>query len=87
MGDVLEFTGEYYTRVKRSKTLADTLALDLVISMQDQHNLDISDQQFVYDMAWVVKFLEVLLDNQFVVSNRLATLMESMRSGESRSKE
>ena len=48
MGDVLEFTGEYYTRVKRSKTLADTLALDLVISMQDQHNLDISDQQFVY---------------------------------------
>ena len=87
MGDLLEFTGEYYTQVKRSKALADTLALDLVISMQDQHNLDISDQQFVYDMAWVVKFLEVLLDNQFGVSNRLATLMESMRSGESRSKE
>jgi len=83
MGDVVEFTGEYYTRVQRSKLLADILALELVESMTNNHNIDITEQQFVYDMAWVVKFMEVLLDNHFGVSNRLSVLMEQLKKGES----
>ena len=83
MGDVIEFTGEYYTRQKRSKMLADTLALELVESMQNNHDMDIQSAQFIYDMAWVMKFLEVLLDNQYGVSNRLAKFMENMRKSES----
>ncbi len=87
MGDVLEFTGEYYTRQKRSKLLADVLALELVESMQNNHDMDIQGAQFIYDMAWVMKFLEVLIDNQYGVSNRLAKFMENMKKSESRSKE
>jgi len=47
--------------------------------------MNIQDQRFIYDMAWVVKFLEVLLDNQYGVSNRLSVLMENLRNGENRS--
>ena len=87
MGDVIEFTGEYYTRQKRSRSLVDELALELVESMQNNHGMDIQNPQFIYDMAWVVKFLEVLVDNQYGVSNRLAKFMENMKKSESRSKE
>ena len=85
MSNVVEFTGEYYTRTKRSKALADILALELVDSMQNNHGMNIQDQRFIYDMAWVVKFLEVLLDNQYGVSNRLSVLMENLRKSENRS--
>ena len=87
MGDVIEFTGEYYTRQKRSKLLADALMLELVESMQNNHDMDIQSAQFIYDMAWVVKFMEVLIDNQYGVANRLAKFMENMKNSESRSKE
>ena len=87
MGDVIEFTGEYYTRQKRSKLLADALMLELVESMQNNHDMDIQSAQFIYDMAWVVKFMEVLIDNQYGVANRLAKFMENMKKSESRSKE
>ncbi len=86
MGKVIEFTGEYYTRIKRSKKLGDILALELVTSMQEKHGIDIANEQFVYDMAWVVKFLEVLVDNQYGVANRLSKLMENLKASESGSK-
>ena len=51
MSNVVEFTGEYYTRTKRSKALADILALELVESMQNNHGMNIQDQRFIYDMG------------------------------------
>ena len=47
---------------------------------------DVQNQQFMYDMAWVMKFTEVLVDNQLGVANRLAKYMESLKAGESGSK-
>ena len=84
MGDVLEFTGEYYTRVKRSKEMADALALNFVEYAQEVLGMDISSQQFTYDMAWVMKFTEVLVDNEMGVANRLSTMMESLKTSENR---
>ena len=86
MSKVLEFTGEYYTRQKRSQEFVDNIALNYVEFAQEQ-GFDIYDQQFVYDMAWIVKFTEVLVDNQLGLANRLSTLMTNLKSGKSGSKE
>ena len=86
MSNVLEFTGEYYTRQKRSQEFVDNIALNYVEFAQEQ-GFDIYDQQFVYDMAWIVKFTEVLVDNQLGLANRLSTLMTNFKSGKSGSKE
>ena len=79
MSNVLEFTGEYYTRQKRSQEFVDNIALNYVEFAQEQ-GFDIYDQQFVYDMAWIVKFTEVLVDNQLRLANRLSTLMTNLKS-------
>ena len=86
MSNVIEFTGEYYTRQKRSQEFVDNIALNYVEFAQEQ-GFDIYDQQFVYDMAWIVKFTEVLVDNQLGLANRLSTLMTNLKSGKSGSKE
>ena len=86
MSNVLEFTGEYYTRQKRSQEFVDNIALNYVEFAQEQ-GFDIYYQQFVYDMAWIVKFTEVLVDNQLGLANRLSTLMTNLKSGKSGSKE
>ena len=86
MSNVIEFTGEYYTRQKRSKEFVDIIALNYV-EFAEQEGFDIYDQQFVYDMAWIVKFTEVLVDNQLGLANRLSTLMTNLKSGKSGSKE
>ena len=83
MGKVLEFTGEYYTRQKRSKEFADMLALQFVEYAQEHLDLDVSDQQFCYDMAWVMKFTEVLVDYQLGGANRLSKFMENLKESES----
>ena len=86
MSNVIEFTGEYYTRQKRSQEFVDNIALNYVEYAQEQ-GFNIYDQQFVYDMAWIVKFTEVLVDNQLGLANRLSTLMTNLKSGKSGSKE
>lgn len=86
MSNIIEFTGEYYTRQKRSQEFVDSIALNYV-EFAEQEGFDIYDQQFVYDMAWIVKFTEVLVDNQLGLANRLSTLMTNLKSGKSGSKE
>ena len=86
MNNVLEFTGEYYTRQKRSQEFADQLALQFVEYAQNHLDIDVHSQQFMYDMAWVMKFTEVLVDNQRGVANRLSKFMENLKASESGNK-
>ena len=86
MNNILEFTGKYYTRQKRSQEFADQLALQFVEYAQEHLDIDVHNQQFMYDMAWVMKFTEVLIDNQLGVANRLSKFMENLKASESGSK-
>lgn len=86
MSNIIEFTGEYYTRQKRSQEFADALALQFVEYAQEHLDMDVHNQQFMYDMAWVMKFTEVLVDNQLGVANRLSKFMENLKASESGSK-
>ena len=77
MKNVLEFTGEYYTRQKRSKEVNEELSVQLISELQ-KLGVNTNDPQFVFDMAWVVKFLQVTLDNHFGIANDLGRLMKQI---------
>ena len=79
--NILEFTGEYYTRQKRSKELNEELSVQLITELQ-KLGINTDDPQFLFDMAWVVKFLQVTLDNQYGIANDLGRLMKQITQQE-----
>ena len=81
--NILEFTGEYYTRQKRSKELNEELSGQLITELQ-KLGVNTNDPQFVFDMAWVVKFLQVTLDNHFGIANDLGRLMKQITKNEAK---
>ena len=81
MNNVLEFTGEYYTRQKRCKELYEELSVMLITELQ-RLGINTDDPQFLFDMAWVVKFLQVTLDNQYGIANDLGRLMKTITQQE-----
>ena len=83
MKNVLEFTGEYYTRQKRSKEVNEELSVQLITELQ-KLGVNTDDPQFVFDMAWVVKFLQVTLDNHFGIANDLGRLMKQITKNEAK---
>ena len=83
MKNVIEFTGEYYTRQKRSKEVNEELSVQLITELQ-KLGVNTDDPQFVFDMAWVVKFLQVTLDNHFGIANDLGRLMKQITKNEAK---
>ena len=81
MKNVIEFTGEYYTRQKRCKELNEELSVMLITELQ-KLGINTDDPQFLFDMAWVVKFLQVTLDNQYGIANDLGRLMKTITQQE-----
>ena len=79
--NILEFTGEYHTRQKRSKEVNEELSVQLITELQ-KLGVNTNDPQFVFDMAWVVKFLQVTLDNHFGIANDLGRLMKQITQQE-----
>jgi len=75
--NVVEFTGEYYTTMKRSKELNEELSVMLITELQ-KLGFNTGDPQFLFDMAWVIKFLQVTLDNQLGIANDLGRLMQNI---------
>lgn len=78
MGDLVEFTGEYYSKTKRAKAYSEELAVALAAHAKEL-GIDTNDAQFVYDFAWIVKFIEVMVDNDQGVVNRLSKMMENLK--------
>jgi hypothetical protein len=75
--NVLEFTGEYYTTMKRSKEINEDLSVMLITEMQ-KLGINTDDPQCIFDLAWVVKFMQVTLDNQLGIANDLGRLMQNI---------
>lgn len=75
--NVLEFTGEYYTTMKRSKEINEDLSVLLITEMQ-KLGINTDDPQCIFDLAWVVKFMQVTLDNQLGIANDLGRLMQNI---------
>tara|TARA_Y100001973_G_C5162854_1_gene314483 strand:- start:717 stop:941 length:225 start_codon:yes stop_codon:yes gene_type:complete len=66
--EVIEFP-----RMKKAEELSDKLTAAVIIEAK-RLGLNTTDQDFVFDMAWVHKFIKATVDNQCNVANDLCRL-------------
>ena len=59
------------TAKDRSDIVVNDISLKL-LDLLEKNGVDTTRQDFILDMAWVVKFLEVTVDNSFGVENSLS---------------
>jgi len=70
-GNVIPFPKPYLTTKDKSDIIVNDISLKL-LDLLEQNNINTTSQGFILDMAWVVKFLEVTVDNSFGVENPLS---------------
>ena len=70
-GNVIPFPKPYLTTKDKSDIIVNDLSLKL-LDLLEANGINTKSQDFVFDMAWVVKFLEVTVDNSFGVENPLS---------------
>jgi hypothetical protein len=68
MDNIVEFP-----RMKKSEEITEKLATALLNACHEQ-GLNIENPDFVFDMAWVHKFLQAAVDNQHNIANDLCRL-------------
>ena len=68
MGKVIPFP--IIDKVSIANELTDEISMEL-ISLLENHGVRIDTHDFCYDMAWVVKFLDVLIKNQYGIKTKL----------------
>ena len=70
-GNVIPFPRPYLTTKDKSDIIVNDLSLKL-LDLLESNGINTTSQDFILDMAWVVKFLEVTVDNSFGVENALS---------------
>ena len=69
--EVIEFP-----RMKKADEISNKLTAAL-ISEAKKLGLDTMNEDFVFDMAWVHKFVKATVDNQYNVANDLCLLIRA----------
>lgn len=59
------------TPKERSDVIVNDISL-ILLDLLEKNGVDTTRQGFCLDMAWVVKFIEVTVDNSFGVENSLS---------------
>ena len=72
MGDVVAFTGEIYTRARKADDICEELTCDLVSSMSTKYGFKIDDPNFLTNIAWLIKFMKVVVDDELGLANELS---------------
>ena len=70
-GKVIPFPRPYLTTKDKSDIIVNELSLKL-LDLMEREGISTTGQDFILDMAWVVKFIEVTVDNSFGVENPLS---------------
>ena len=77
MDNIVEFP-----RMKKADELAEKLTTSVIIEAQ-KLGLNTLDPDFVFDMAWVHKFVKATVDNQCNIANDLCRLTRAQGLNES----
>tara|TARA_Y100000114_G_C11709178_1_gene302546 strand:+ start:502 stop:735 length:234 start_codon:yes stop_codon:yes gene_type:complete len=77
MDNIVEFP-----RMKKADEITEQLVTTLVREA-NKLGLDTKNQDFVYDMAWTMKFIKATVDNQCNISNDLCRLTRAQGLDES----
>ena len=78
MGKVIPFPKIKLDREEQAELITDDISLELLILLE-KYNIDTTRESFAYDMAWVVKFIEVMVGNQFGIESKLGELIRKHR--------
>ena len=62
-----------FPRMKKADDISQKLTTALILEAQ-KLGLDTMNQDFVYDMAWVHKFIRAMVDKQYNIANDLCRL-------------
>ena len=70
-GKVIPFPKPYMTTKDKSDIIVNDISLAL-LRLLENNGINTTSQDFILDMAWVVKFLDVTVDNSLGVENPLS---------------
>ena len=70
-GKVIPIPNPYMTTKDKSDIIVNDISLAL-LRLLENNGINTTGQDFILDMAWVVKFLEVTVDNSLGVENPLS---------------
>lgn len=71
-----------FPRMRKSEEISEKVMKALIIECQKQ-GLNTQNQDFVFDMAWVQKFVRATVDNQCNIANDLTRLTRAQGLNES----
>ena len=71
-----------FPRMKKADDISHKLTTALIVEAQNL-GLDTMNQDFVYDMAWVHKFIRAMVDKQYNIANDLCRLTRAQGLNES----
>ena len=77
MDNIVEFP-----RMKKADEITEQL-VTTIVREANKLGLDTKNQDFVYDMAWTMKFIKVTVDNQCNIANDLCRLTRAQGLDES----
>ena len=77
MDNIVEFP-----RMKKADEITEQL-VTTIVREANKLGLDTKNQDFVYDMAWTMKFIKATVDNQCNISNDLCRLTRAQGLDES----
>ena len=72
MGKIVPFTGEFYTRERKSEEICEDIACPIASRLKTEHDFDTEDPEFLINMAWLIKFIEVIVDDKLGLANELS---------------
>lgn len=72
MGEVIPFSGEYYTKERKADDICEELTCELVESMKTKYGFNTSNPEFLINIAWLIKFMEVIIADEMGLANKLS---------------
>lgn len=72
MGNVVPFTGDYYNREKRAEIICEEVASLISEKLRKEHSFNTSSNEFLTNLGWLLKFIEVTVHDELGISNELS---------------
>ena len=72
MSNIIPFTGEFYSRARKADDICEELTAELVSIMQSKYGFDVSNDAFLVNIAWLIKFIKVTVDDELGLANELS---------------
>ena len=72
MGDVVPFTGEFYTRHRKAEDICDDVIQAIEEKLRTEYGFDTSNETFMVNTAYLLKFIEVMVHDELGLANKLS---------------